>query len=256
MKPTYKFWLILILFLFTSIFAPIFSQSSSKKLRLLVMEDIVLPSKMMEYEKAQKDMNEFLKKNNFNITWNAYQTDDFNYMYVVPFYNLNQVDSLFNLWNSKVKAVGNDEFSKVLNQFNGTIDYNNSLIVELVDSYKAQNPYFKADEAKFIHWDFFEIIPGKEKESKKLLEEYKKINEKLKIPVSYNLWNVVFGEHSTTMIFTTQAKDDVDFYTHNKQSDELLMKEPGGADLYMKFLSGVRKFHHINGKPRPDLSLK
>jgi hypothetical protein len=78
---------------------------------------------------------------------------------------------------------------------------------------------------------------------------------KLNIPVAYNLWSVVFGENSTTLIFTTLAKDDVDFYTRNKETDEKTMKEPGGNEMYMKFMSSVRSFHHFNGKPRPDLSI-
>jgi len=254
MQHKYKSLFILFLILFTSV--NLFSQENKKPTRLLVMEDVVFPYKMMEYENAQKGINEFFKKNKISISWNAFQTDDFTYMYVVPFSGLGEVDELFKMWNEKIKASDQKEFGKLYSAFAGTIDRNNTLIVELSDSYKPANPYLKPEDAGFIHWDFFELLPGKEQEARALLTDYKKMNEKLNIQVGYNLWSVVFGNNSTTLVFTTNAKDDIDFYTHNKETDEKTMKEPGGSEMYMKFLSSVRSFHHINGKPRPDLSIQ
>jgi hypothetical protein len=219
------------------------------------MEDIVFPYKVMEYENAQKAMNEFLKKNNMGVTWDTYQTDDFTYMYIVQFSGLSEVDDIFKMWHDKIKAADQKEFDSLYGAFSGTIDKNNTFVVELKDSYKPKNPYLKMEDAGFIHWDFFELIPGKDKDADGLIADYKKMNEKLDIPVAYNLWSIVFGENSSTLIFSTNAKDDVDFYTHNKETDNKLMKEPGGNDIYMKFLANVRCFHHFNGKPRPDLSI-
>jgi len=219
------------------------------------MQDVVYPFKVMEYENAQKAMNEFFKKNNVGVSWQTYQTDDFTYMYIIQFSGLGEVDDIFKMWEAKIKASDQNEFGSLYRAFTGTIDKNNTLIVELKDSYMPKNPYLKREDTGFIHWDFFELLPGKDRDADALLAEYKKMNAKLDIPVGYNLWSVVFGEHSSTVIFSTEAKDDLDFYTHNKDTDTKLMKEPGGSEMYMKFLANVRSFHHFNGKPRPDLSI-
>jgi len=219
------------------------------------MQDVVFPYKAMEYENAQKGINEFFKKNKIGISWDVLQTDDFTYMYLVQFSGLGEVDELFKMWNDKIKASDQKEFGKLYSAFAGTIDRNNTLIVELKESYIPTNPYLKPEDAGFVHWDFFELLPGKETEANALLADYKKMNEKLNIPVGYKQWSVVFGDNSSTIVFTTRAKDDVDFYTHNKETDNKLNNEPGGGDMYMKFMSSVRSFHHINGKPRPDLSI-
>ncbi len=253
MQQKHKYFFICSLLLFG--FINLHSQQTQKPTRLLVMQDVVFPYKAMEYENAQKALNDFFKKNKVGISWNTFQTDDYTYMYTVRFSSLGEVDELFKLWDEKIKGTDQQEFGKLFSAFAGTIDHNNSIIVKLKDSYKPENAYLKQGDAGFIHWDFFELLPGKEEEAKSLLAEYKKLNEKLKIPVPYNQWSVEFGENSSTVIFTTEAKNDVDFYTHNKETDDKTMKEPGANEMYMKFISLVRSFRHFNGRPRPDLSL-
>ncbi len=250
-KNKFLFFCLLIFFISTNLF----SQENKKPTRLFVMQDIVFPYKAMEYENAQKSINEFFKKNNTGISWQTFQTDDFNYMYVIQFSGLGEVDDLFKMWEAKIGAADKNEFGKLFGAFAGTIDKTNSIIVELNDFYQPKNPYLKPEEAEFMHWDFFEILPGKNMEATALLADYKKLNEKLNIPVAYNLWSVVFGNNSSTLIFTTQAKDDVDYYTQNKETDTKTMKESGSYEMYMKFMSTVRSFHHFNGKKRSDLSM-
>ena len=253
MHHRHKFLLTSFLFLITTF--NLFPQESAKPTRLLVMQDVVYPYKFMEYESAQKAINEFFKKNKLDMSWETYQTDEFTYMYIIQFSALSEVESLFKMWDQKIKASDQKEFGKLFTAFAGTIDHSNQLVVELANSYKPKNPYMKSDDGGFIHWDFFELLPGKDIEARALLGDYKKMNEKLNITVGYNQWSVYFGEQSSSVIFTTIAKDDIDFYTHNKETDDKLMKEPGGAEMYMKFLSCVRSFHHYNGKFRPDLSI-
>ena len=48
--------------LFSSL-SSLFGQQDSKPTRLLIMQDVVYPYKVAEYEKAQKEMNDFIVKN-------------------------------------------------------------------------------------------------------------------------------------------------------------------------------------------------
>lgn len=255
MKYNYRSFIVLLILAFS--FTASIAQNNKKPVRILVLDDIVSPSKVMEYEKAQKAMNEFIVKNKMGINWQTYQTDDYTYMYVVPFSTFTTLDSLFKLWDEKMMAANQDDLKKHFGAFAGTIDQTNSHIVQKNEnnSYMPKNPYMKPEDAKFLHWDFFEVIPGKEQEVWALMADYKKLCEKLNVTVPYNAWSVNIGDHTSTIVITTPAKDDVDFYTQNKMSDEKFMKEPGTDELYGKFMSLMRKFNHFNGKPRPDLSI-
>jgi len=242
------------LLLFTLLFTGLtFSQGDKKPTRLMIMQDVVYPYKSADYESAQKALNEFFKKNKFDMNWKVYQTDDFVYMYLVPFSDYSEIDAFNKMWDQKYSSVDQKEFGKLFSDFTGTIDHNNTIIVELNDSYDPSNAYLKPSDFNFIHWDFFEILPGKDWEIKALVDSYKKMNQDLNIPVPFKVWRVPYGEHTNSVIFTTHAKDDVDFYQHNKETDEKMMKYPGGQELYMKFFSTVKKFYHYNGKPRPEL---
>lgn len=232
-----------------------FAQDASKPVRLMVMQDVVHPYKVAEYEKAQKEMNEFITKNNFGFSWEVFRADDYTYHYVIPFSNFADLDRLFKMWDEKNKAANQEDLAKHIIAFTGTIDHTNTIIVKKSEySYVAKTPYLKQDEAKFIHWDYFEILPGKEHEAWSLVSDYKKLCEKLNINVSHNVWSLEFGEHNSTIIFTTWAKDAVDFYTMNKKSNEQMMKD--GSDLYSKFMACVSRFHHVNGRYEKDLSIK
>jgi hypothetical protein len=254
MQHKYKFLFTCFLILITALNT--YPQESKKPVRLLIMEDVVYPYKLAEYENAQKAINEFFKKNVPGLSWETYQTDDFTYMYIIPFSSLSEVEGLFTMMESKIKAADQKEFGKLYGAFAGVIDHNHTLVVELADSYNPENRYLKPEEGSFIHWDFFELLPGKDMEARGITAQYKKLNEKLNIPVPYNLWSTYFGPNSTTLVFSTRAKDDVDFYTRNKESDDKMMKDPEGSAIYMNFLASVRSFHHFNGKARPDLSIK
>ncbi len=254
MLNKYKFLFLLSVVFFGVLISTVHSQTDPKITRRLVMQDEVFPYKAMEYETAQKALNEFFKKYKFNISFSCFQTDDFTYQYVFPFGPYNDVDVFFKMFNEKIAASDKKEYDRLYAAFAGTINANNSIVIELKDSYKPKNPYLKPGEAGFIHWDYFELLPGKEPEALELLKEYKKMNEKFEIPVANNQWSVSFGDHSSTVIFSTLAKDDVDYYTHNKEAEEKYMNDPDFMGFYMKFLSYVRSFKHFNGKPRLDLS--
>jgi len=231
-----------------------FAQNADKTTRLLVLQDVVFPNKSAEYEKVQKATNEFLKKNKSGISWECYQTDDFTYMYVIPFSDLKMIDSMNKAWDAKMKSFNQDDFMGTVNGFIGCINHVNSLIVKLSpQSYMPKNPRLKTEEATFLHWDFFEIIPGKEREAWGLAADYKKLNTEKNIVTPYNLFSVEFGQNSSTIIMTTRAKNTIDFYTQNKVDDDNI--GDSSKELDSKFWALIKKFSHFNGKFRADLSL-
>ena len=253
MKYHYKF--LALLFITLTVTSALYSQQKMQPTRLLVMEDVVYPNKSFEYEKAQKAMNDFIKASKIGLTWDCYQTDDYTYMYVIPFTTLSALDSLYDVWDKKFGALNQEDMNNHIKSFVGTIEGNNTIVVKLHPeaSYHSPNPYVKPEEVKFIHWDFFEIIPGKEKEAWELSKQYNDINKKSGAGQDYDAWSVDFGPNSSTIIFTTPSSSDADFYSQMHQDE----KKAGNQfdELYPKFMDCVHKFTHFNGKPRPDLSI-
>jgi hypothetical protein len=246
---TKKSFLFLVLFLTsTSLLFP-----QAKLAKLFVMEDNVFPSKVMEYEKAQKEMFGFFKKHNFKATMRTYSTDESLYYYVTQIVNLASLDTLYEKWNNAMLKYDQKEFNKLWSNFSGTTKSSGNMVLQQSEySYNPSNAYLNTFDAGFIHFDFFDIIPGKEMEAWGLLAEYKKLCEKFKFEEPFNVWSVMVGNPASRIVFTSYAKDDVDYYTRNKKNSEVMMKN--AADLYAKFMACVHNFSHYNGKPRKDLS--
>lgn len=244
------------LIFFLLLFSLVNAQNDKKPTRYMVMQDVVPFNKTMEYESAQKEINNFFASNKLDFKWRVYKSDDNIYMYLIPFSDYADLDKIFKAWDEKIKTVNQDEFNKKWNAFNGTIDHTNNIIIQLSESsYTPKNSYITADKSSFTHWDFFEVIPGKEKEAWALMKDYKSTCEKENTEVPFHVWSVNFGERTSTIVITTPANSDIDFYTHNKAADDKIMKSPGAMELYGKFMACIKKFNHFNGKPRPDLSL-
>jgi hypothetical protein len=55
-------------------------------------------------------------------------------------------------------------------------------------SYTPAQPRIKEEEVGFLHWDFFYIEPGKEKEVMALAKEYLELYKSKGISDGYNLW--------------------------------------------------------------------
>ncbi|MDR3609275.1 MAG: hypothetical protein P4L27_01770 [Ignavibacteriaceae bacterium] len=246
--------ILIVMLLFTSI-SFLYGQQPAKTTRLLVMQDVVYPYKVDAYEKAQKDMNDFIAKNYPAVKWNCLQYDNYTYIYTVDLGDYGKIDEMNKMWQEKMKTVNQDDFKKYADQFLGTISQTNQLVVTKDDkgSYKAKDPYIKRNEAKFFHWDYFELIPGKEDDAVSIAREEAAYSEKMNLKMDYNLWRVSMGQNTNSIIFVSWDKDRVNFFTDMEKDNKLAGKEM--EDMDKRFMTYVQKFEHWNGKPRPDLSI-
>jgi len=95
----------------------IYGQQDSKPKRLLIMQDVVYPYKAAAYEKAQKDMNEFIVKNYPSVTWTCLQYDNYTYDYIVDLGDYAKIDEMNKMWAEKMKTVNQDDFKKYADAF-------------------------------------------------------------------------------------------------------------------------------------------
>lgn len=234
----------------------LFSFSVFSQTRILVMQDVVYPYKADQYEKAQKDMNEWIQKNVPGISWRCLQRDNYTYTYVVKLENYAKIDEMNKLWKDKMNTVDKNDFQKHADAFTGTIAHTNQFVYTKNDegSYEAETPYIKNEDAPFRHWDYFEIVPGMEQKALEILKQEAELSKRTKMGMSYNLWRIDMGENTSSFLFASWAKSRMDYVTDGEKDDKLGGQEY--KDLDKKFMSYVQKFDHWNGKSRDDLSIK
>lgn len=249
-----KLWILFVVVFFSSI-PSLFSQENKTPVRIVVMTDVVIPNKADQYEQAQKDMNVFLTNNYPNLKWDCVQFDRYEYNYIVDLKNYADIDEWNKTRMEKMKTVDQAEYKRLAAEFDGTISSNSRRIYTLdeKDSYTAKDPLVQPKDAKFLHFDYYELVPGKEDEALSIAHAISAINAKLNLRMSARIWRQNFGETNNAILLVRSDKSSSDFYSDMEKNNQMSNQEK--KDLQKKFMSYVLKFDHWNGKTRPDLSI-
>ncbi|MDR3666399.1 MAG: hypothetical protein P4L35_06125, partial [Ignavibacteriaceae bacterium] len=247
-------WILFVVVFFSSI-PSLFSQENKTPVRIIVMTDVVIPNKADQYEQAQKDMNVFLTNNYPNLKWDCVQFDRYEYNYIVDLKNYADIDEWNKTRMEKMKTVDQAEYKRLATEFDGTISSNSRRIYTLDenDSYTAKDPLVQPKDAKFLHFDYYELVPGKEDEALSIAHDISAINAKLNLRMSARIWRQNFGETNNAILLVRSDKSSSDFYSDMEKNNQMSNQEK--KDLQKKFMSYVLKFDHWNGKTRPDLSI-
>lgn len=249
-----KLWILFVVVFFSSI-PSLFSQENKTPVRIVVMTDVVIPNKADQYEQAQKDMNVFLTNNYPNLKWDCVQFDRYEYNYIVDLKNYADIDEWNKTRMEKMKTVDQAEYKRLAAEFDGTISSNSRRIYTLdeKDSYTAKDPLVQPKDAKFLHFDYYELVPGKEDEALSIAHDISAINAKLNLRMSARIWRQNFGETNNAILLVRSDKSSSDFYSDMEKNNQMSNQEK--KNIQKKFMSYVLKFDHWNGKTRPDLSI-
>ncbi len=133
-----------------------FAQNEQKKKLLWMLSERALPSKVFEYEDAQKNANEFFKKYMPEIQLYAYSTENDIYFYFMEIENL---DDITKFYQSMGKKADKDQLQKVMGGFRDKVFYNESEVYALDKefSYESKEPRIKPDEVGFERWWICEL---------------------------------------------------------------------------------------------------
>ena len=250
----FKIWILFVV-VFLSAVPSLYSQDNKAPVRIIVMTDVVYPNKADQYEQAQKDMNVFLTNNFPNLKWDCVEFDRYEYNYIVDLKNYSDIDAWNKAREDKMKTVDQAEYKKLAAEFDGTISSNSRRIYTLdeKDSYIAKDPLVQPKDAKFLHFDYYELTPGKESEALSIAHDISAINEKLNVRTSSRIWRQNFGETNNAILIVHSDKNSSDFYSNMEKNNQANTQEK--KDLMKKFMTYVQKFDHWNGKLRPELSI-
>jgi hypothetical protein len=249
-----KMWILFVVVFFSSI-PSLYSQDNKTPVRIVVMTDVVYPNKADQYEKAQKDMNVFLANNFPALNWQCIQFDKYEYNYIVDLKNYADIDTWNKAREEKMKTVDQTERKRLMDAFDGTISSYSRRVYTLdeKDSYTAKDPLVQPKDASFLHFDYYELTPGKENEALSIAHEISAINEKTNVRTSSRIWRQNFGENNNAVLIVHSDKNSSDFYSNMEKNNQANSQEK--KDLMKKFMTYVQKFDHWNGKMRPELSI-
>jgi hypothetical protein len=236
------------------VFAEEAKKEPAKDQLFYVMEVVVSPSNVVEYEKAQKAYAAAAAQHNYSVGYAAYSTNDCHYFYIAPMTNFADIDTFLTEYQSFIQKMGQDNFQKLMKSFDGTYKYIREGVSKISAdySYAPADPRVKPEEAPYIYWNAWYIKAGMEDEIGEVWKEYKKLYEKNNFKDGWAMWVGVMGSDSPTHVGALFGKSDVDFFTRFGEIDKTLGEQ--GQALWNKALSMCRKFEQRYGRPRPDLS--
>lgn len=255
MKSKYPIWLLVpVLCLLPLSLAQAQDEGNSDQL-LSIHEDIVIPSKVAQYEKASKALVEhFAKFNVQGTTYFAANTDDFRYIFYTPVEDLAGVEALGAGWTELEEAMGEEALAELLSQFKGTFESHRNYIVQRRSdlSYNESYGLDPDDELHYRRWTYFYLHGGMMSDGVAISKEWKALYEKHGIEEGYRIYQGGYGSDGPLLGVVIAAKDAVDYQTRQAARVEKFGEE--GAALWARTLEVTRKIEVREGGIRPDLS--
>lgn len=233
----------------------VYSQNEEKPILLLVQSERAIPSKVFEYEDAQKNANEFIKKYLPSIKWDAYSSANDTYYYITQFHSMDEITKMTQEYLEEVKKAG-DEFQKMWGSFRDKLFFNNQevYIYDKEGSYIPTEPRIKPEDSGFEQWVVFEYYPNYDQGAlTSCIKEIKAFYEKNNSTGGYDIYNKYFGGNSNISVMSQRGKNRVELLTYQNEWNKKYWDE--FKPLYIKFISFVKDYKIVDVWYRKDLSV-
>ena len=219
----------------------------------MIHEDVVYPYMQDKYEKAAKDFVEMLKEANVEGSYRSFQVEYFTYNSIISVKDYEGLAKYMGMRSEMMEKIGEEKMGKVMSQFDGCYASHKNYLITLRNdlSYKATYGLNSDESLNFRHFDYINVIPGKEDEMNDILKEYKALYESKNIEEGYRVYFGGIGTDMPYIIFVQPAKGRVDWATLSDRQDEQLGEE--GSNLLGRMMAITQKFEHKDGMMRPDL---
>lgn len=223
----------------------------------VVYTEVVKPSRVMEYEGMTKEMTGTMKASKVEsplVNFTGIALDGFEYVYVIPITKMADLDSMYVDWMKAQEKIGKSRWMDMARRAGNNIEYfSQSLVMERPDlSYAPANRRLKEEEAPFVNYSFYYIIPGREQEAEQLAKDYVALFRKKNITEPFTVYQAIFGEEIPLFVVGSPAKSLADYVDQNEKVNRALGSE--GQALGARAMAITRRFEERHGQLRPDLS--
>lgn len=239
-------------FLLLTMLAPLLcaAQTPSKQM-MVIHEDQVLPSKVMEYEQAAMGLKKVLdEQGSESISYMAVALNDFRYLYVSPIESYADLDA--DPFADLTEKVGKEAMAKVWDAFDGCYNTHWDYIVTLNNELSHDPEGISMDEKAFRNFTYYYVHPNMESEAWEVAKAWKALYEKKGVKTGYRLYTGGMGLHSPLFLTVRQAKDEADFRATIDAEFKALGEE--GQALNKRTLDLCQRIVEVNGQMRADLS--
>lgn len=234
----------------------IYAQNEQKPTLIGVQIERAIPSKVFEYEEAQKNANEFFKKYMPKMNVQTFSSFNDTYYYIMQLESLNDLTKFYQeLYQAAMKS-GTDDLQKAMKGFKDKILSleSEAYIYDQENSYAPKEPRIKPEEVGFQRWMIFEYYPYYDEEALAACKkEIKDFYVKNNIDGGYEWFNKVFGGNSNISVVSEGGKNSVEYYTYEKDWGEKYGET--FKPLYLKFMNFVKDYKVVYVWVRKDLSI-
>lgn len=234
---------------------PSVGQENASSQLYSIHQDLVIPSKVVQYEKAAKNLSDLFRKHNIQgMSYSAANMDNFTFIYVTPVESISDYEGLNKVWAELRDKAGTKVFDEAMAMFDGTYhSHKDFFAVGREDlSYIPSTNAAETVEMNARMWEFYNVYPGMEDKMENLIKKWKALHAKHDIKHGYS---VAFGTLGTDMpgFAVIQSAEKIsDFYNRGEQVMESMGDE--GRKLWEETLTILRSTETHVGYVRPDLS--
>lgn len=226
------------------------AQEKKKSQKFVVHEDLVIPSKAMEYEKASKAFVKTLQEHaGPEAHFMAMSTDDMRYVFIAPIDNMAQLDK--NPFASMDETLGKEGSAKVWASWDGMFETHKDYIITLSHELSYNSGEIMEEGINYRSMSYYYLYPDKVKESKALAKEWKELYTSKNIPQGYRIYYGGMGTEPYMMV-VQWAKSAQEYETQRAATLEALGED--AQDLWGRTLSVIKKMEKVSGQMRPELS--
>jgi hypothetical protein len=215
------------------------------------------PSMVKEYESTTKEFVAMVKANKTKMThfsFNCFASPDFTYTFVAPIPNLAGLDAINADFGALAQSAGAALLD--LNKRGGVAmeRVDESVIQRLPElSYAPPEPRLESGRARYYHYGFYYVIPGREPEVEALGQEYLKLFKAKGVTNGYTIYKGVMGADLPYYFVSEGALDAADFQAEDAKTAAQV--GPELQALGARLMALTRRYETREAVPRPDLSL-
>tara|TARA_R110000868_G_scaffold1389_9_gene10729 strand:+ start:2507 stop:3268 length:762 start_codon:yes stop_codon:yes gene_type:complete len=220
-----------------------------------VHQDVVKPSKVMEYEGVLQEVLALAKKHNLQDTrWITLVSNNSNYSYVMPLANMAELDKP-SFPEQLAEKAGKDIVSKLFDRMDTCYDteLNYTLTLDKELTYMPNGITQTPVGENYRNNHIFHIAPSNRAAVKEKMKAVKALFESKGSKLYYRVYKSGFGTPNEYYMVAVAAKDAEDMEIKEKANRALLGNDALQKALNELYFNSLR-YEKLEGNIRPDIS--
>ena len=237
--------------------APLAAQEGPAPQMILVHQETVEPAMLEQYVQTSKDFFALVEANRETMPTfqtDAFQTDEYEFVYAMPLANFSQMDVLMGEFMA-MEASGNEEWQQAMEAGAGTTrQYDEYVVIYRTDlSYQPAEPRIKPEEIAAYRWDFYYLKSDKAQDAEALAKDVAALYREKGIQDGYAIFQAVLGADLPYLVVSTPGKSVADI--ESRLGEVAAKLADAWGPIQQRINEVTRSYTSKYAWARPDLSL-